>query len=74
MKTRNLLYLISLLALMFVSIPKTSNAAPPDGPCPNILITCPDGTQITGYVCNEEDLIFYLQYFCKLEVKIEDVD
>lgn len=30
MKTRNLLYLISLMAIIFISIPKISNAAPPD--------------------------------------------
>ncbi|MBE6343092.1 MAG: hypothetical protein E7065_06830 [Lentimicrobiaceae bacterium] len=74
MKTRNLLYLFSLLIMMFVSIPKISNAAPPDDPCKLVEITCPDGTLASGLVCNEEDLTFYLEYFCKLEVKIEIID
>ncbi|MBQ8223678.1 MAG: hypothetical protein IJZ87_10135 [Bacteroidales bacterium] len=71
---KSILYLISLLAMMFIAIPKISNAAPPDNPCKLVEITCPDGTQASGLVCDEEDLTFYLEYFCKLEVKIEIID
>ena len=71
MKTRNLLYLISLMAMMFISIPKISNAAPPDNPCYTVLITCPDGTQASGYVCSDEDLVAFFAAFCKLELNME---
>ena len=68
MKTRKLLYLISLLALMFIGIPKISNAAPPDNPCKSVEITCPDGTQSSGLVCDEFDFITLLEIFCNVEI------
>lgn len=71
MKTRNLLYLFSLLIMMFVSIPKISNAAPPDNPCHTVTITCPDGSKASGYVCSDEDFAEFIRAFCKIEINIE---
>lgn len=71
MKTRNLLYLILLMVMMFIGIPKTSNAAPPDDPCKSVVVTCPDGTQASGLVCEDEDLEVLISIFCKIEIDIE---
>ena len=71
MKTRNLLYLILLMVMMFIGIPKTSNAAPPDNPCHTITITCPDGSKASGYVCSDEDFAEFIRAFCKIEINIE---
>ena len=71
MKTRNLLYLILLMVMMFISIPKISNAAPPDNPCKSVVVTCPDGIQASGYVCSDEDLAEFIRAFCKIEINIE---
>lgn len=71
MKTRNLLYLILLMVMMFIGIPKISNAAPPDDPCKSVVVTCPDGTQASGLVCEDEDLEVLISIFCKIEIDIE---
>lgn len=66
MKTRNLLYLISLMAIIFISIPKISNAAPPDeDDCCGVYIECPDGSIVgMGIVCNDSDYDVLQEIFC----------
>lgn len=69
---KSILYLISLLAMMFIAIPKISNAAAPEEDCQAVVFTCPDGTQGMGVVCNENDLSILKSIFCKVEVKPGD--
>lgn len=74
MKTRKLLYLILLLAMVFIAISKKSNAATPDNPCKTVIVTCPDGTQASGLVCEDEDLEVLISFFCKIEIDIEVIN
>ena len=62
------------MAMMFINIPKISNAAPPDNPCKSVVVTCPDGTQASGLICNDEDLEVLISHFCKIEIDIEVLD
>ena len=69
MKTRNLLYLILLMVMMFISIPKISNAAPPDEEdCKSVYIICDDGS-ISGIaiVCNDHDYMVWKELLCDSE-------
>lgn len=72
MKTRNLLYLLSLMAIIFISIPKILNATEPDEDCGPIIFTCPDGTQGMGIICTYTDYLALVELLCNPQVAPPD--
>ncbi len=61
---------LAMIGMVTFVAPKKVFAAQPD--CITVNFTCPDGSQ-HGYVviCDERDILFYLNRFCKIEIQVE---
>lgn len=67
---KSILYLISLLAMMFIAIPKISNAAAPEEEenCRGVYVYCDDGSiGGMGVVCNDSDYETLQELFCNVD-------